>query len=43
MITLQAPEGYKYFDRKTNKSYSVVVINEKDKDRFELVPDIERR
>ena len=38
-IKLTAPEGYKYQDKMTGKIYSVLVIESKDKKRFELVAD----
>lgn len=38
MIKIVAPEGYKLYDRTTDKTYSEAVVNEKDRDRFTLVP-----
>ena len=38
-IKLTAPEGYKYQDKMTGKTYSVLVIDSKNKKRFELVAD----
>lgn len=38
-IKLTAPEGYKYQDKMTGKTYSVLVIDSKHKKRFELVAD----
>lgn len=38
-IKLKAPEGYKYQDKMTGKTYSVLVIELKHKKRFELVVD----
>lgn len=38
-IKLTAPEGYKYMDKMTGKTYSVLVIESKYKKRFELVAD----
>ena len=37
-IKLIAPEGYRYYDTMTNKSYTEVVINDSERGRFELVP-----
>lgn len=37
-IKLTAPEGYRYYDTLTNKAYTEVVINETERDRFDLVP-----
>ncbi len=36
-ITLTAPEGYVYLDKLTNRTYKTVVVDNKDKKRFELV------
>lgn len=38
-VKLIAPEGYKYMDTMTGKTYSVLVIDSKNKKRFELVAD----
>lgn len=38
MIKIVAPEGYKLYDSRTDRQYSEVVCNEKDRDRFTLVP-----
>lgn len=38
-IKLTAPEGYRYQDTMTGKTYSVLVIDSKDRKRFELVAD----
>ena len=38
-IKLTAPEGYRYQDKMTGKTYSVLVIESKNKKRFELVAD----
>lgn len=38
-IKLTASEGYKYQDKMTGKTYSVLVIESKDRKRFELVAD----
>ena len=38
-IKSTAPEGYKYQDKMTGKTYSVLVIESKDRKRFELVAD----
>ena len=38
-IKLTAPEGYKYQDKMTGKTYSVLVVDSKDRKRFELVAD----
>lgn len=38
MIRIVAPDGYKLYDRMTDKQYSEVVCKEKDRDRFTLVP-----
>ena len=38
-VKLTAPEGYKYKDKMTDKTYSVLIIESKDKKRFELVAD----
>lgn len=38
MIKIVAPDGYKLYDRMTDKTYSEAVVNEKDRDRFTLVP-----
>ena len=37
-IKLKAPAGYQYLDQKTNRRYSEVVINLKERGRFVLVP-----
>ena len=37
-VKLTAPEGYKLYDSRTNKTYSEVIVNEKDRDGFQLVP-----
>lgn len=37
-IRLTAPDGYRYYDTLTNKSYTEVVINDSERGRFELVP-----
>lgn len=37
-IKLTAPEGYRYYDTLTNRSYTEVVINDSERGRFELVP-----
>ena len=38
MIKIVAPDGYKLYDSRTDKTYSEVVVNERDRDRFTLVP-----
>lgn len=38
-IKMTAPEGYRYQDKMTGKTYSVLVIDSKNKKRFELVVD----
>ena len=38
MIRIKAPEGYKLYDPLTDKNYSEIDCNEKDRDRFVLVP-----
>lgn len=38
-IQLKAPEGYKYQDNRTGRQYSVIVVSQKDRVWFELVPD----
>ncbi|MBR2752811.1 MAG: hypothetical protein IKE02_03735 [Lachnospiraceae bacterium] len=38
-IKLKAPEGYTVHDSVTEKDYSEVVIDDKERDRFELVAD----
>lgn len=38
-VKLTAPEGYKYKDNMTDKTYSVLIIESKNKKRFELVAD----
>lgn len=37
-IKIKAPEGYKYKDSKTGKEYSEIIIEDKQKNRFVLVP-----
>ena len=37
-IKLTAPEGYRYYDTMTDKSYTEVIINNSERDRFTLVP-----
>ncbi len=37
-VRMKAPEGYKYHDTNTDKDYSEVVIEEKERDRYVLVP-----
>lgn len=38
-IKLTAPEGHKYMDTMTGKTHSVLVIDSKNRNRFELVAD----
>lgn len=38
MIKIVAPDGYKLYDSMTDKTYSEAVVDEKDRDRFTLVP-----
>lgn len=38
MIRIVAPDGYKLYDSRTDKTYSEAVVDEKDRDRFTLVP-----
>lgn len=38
-IKIKAPEGYKYHDSKTDRDYSEIVIDDKEKGRFTLVAD----
>ena len=40
MIKLIAPEGYKYQDLRTEKLHSEVVTEDKNRDKFVLVPDV---
>lgn len=42
-IRMVAPDGYKYHDSMTDKNYSEIVIDEKQRDRFELVADESER
>ena len=37
-IKLKAPYGYKYHDTKTDRDYSEIIVDEKERDRFTLVP-----
>lgn len=37
-VRITAPEGYKLRDSLTNRDYSEVVVEEKARDRFTLVP-----
>lgn len=37
-IKLKAPEGYKYHDSLTDRDYSEIVVNEKERGRYTLVP-----
>ena len=37
-IRLKAPEGYKYHDIKTDRGYSEIIVNEKERGRYTLVP-----
>ena len=39
MIKIVAPEGYKLYDSKTDKTYSEAVVDERERDRFTLVPN----
>ena len=39
MIRIVAPEGYKLLDKRTRKQHSEVVTDEKNRDRYELVPE----
>lgn len=41
-IKLKAPEGYKYHDTKTDRDYSEIVINEKERGRYTLVPSYDQ-
>lgn len=38
-IKLVAPKGYKYRDIRTNKDFSEVITDEKNKNKFVLVAD----
>ena len=38
MIKIVAPEGYKLYDSRTDKTYSEAVVDERERDRFTLVP-----
>ena len=40
-IRIKAPEGYRLYDPVTDRSYSEVVIDYKDRDRFQLIPATE--
>ena len=37
-VKLKAPEGYKYTDTRNNREYVEVIVDEKEQDKFELVP-----
>ena len=37
-IKLIAPEGYRYYDTMTNKSYTEVITTDSERGRFTLVP-----
>jgi len=39
MIKLIAPDGYKLKDKRTGKLHSEVVTDEKNRDKYELVPE----
>lgn len=39
MIRIVAPEGYKLYDSRTDKTYSEAVVDERERERFTLVPD----
>lgn len=43
MIKISAPDGYKLKDIRTGRLYSEVVTEEKNRDRYELVPDTEEK
>lgn len=38
-IKLKAPKGYKYRDTRTNKDYSEVITDEKNRNKYILVAD----
>ena len=39
MIRIVAPEGYKLYDIRTDKTYSEAVVDERERERFMLVPN----
>lgn len=39
MIRIVAPDGYKLYDSRTDKTYSEAVVDERERERFTLVPD----
>jgi hypothetical protein len=41
MIKLTAPDGYKLKDKRTGKLHSEVVTDDKNRDKYELVPNTE--
>ena len=38
-IKLTAPKGYRYRDTRSNKDYSEVITDERNRDKFVLVAD----
>ena len=40
-IRIKAPDGYRLYDPITDRSYSEVVIDYKNRDRFQLIPATE--
>lgn len=41
-VKIKAPEGYKYRDKLTGRDYSEIVIDEKKRGRFALVPETDK-